>query len=490
MDSPIIFGLFEGWHPDTASGRPIFLQLSEKIMQLIKDGQLSHRQKLPSTRLLAAQLNINRLTVGKAYDELSLQGWLDAKVGSGTFVSADTTTGQGIDWSGGQESSAVTGTDVPIHKYISVPHVTEHHGLHLDDGFPDPRITPLKEFQRCCHNQLNRSGLYEKFGRYTPPQGSAYYRETLSKYLHETRALPTSEEQILSVSGTVMALHLIAQTLLRPNDVVALGIPTWGRAEQNFRHAGANVRGISVDEQGIIVEEFEQLLQNCPIKMLYLTPHHHYPTTVTLSLDRRLRLLELAHRYGFWIVEDDYDFDFHFALRPILPLASADRHGHVIYCGSFSKSLSPAFRNGYVVASDKVIYELAKLRSIVDRQGNPVIDHAFADLIEDGTMQRFHRKALTIYRKRRDFLCEMLDSEFSGLVQYNKPQGGLAVWTQFDAAFPVDEIAAKAFVKGLYISDGRAHRYPGYAQNAIRLGFASCTEEEIAASLRMLKSVM
>src|SRR5690606_38641363 len=136
--------------------------------------------------------------------------------------------------------------------------------------------------------------------------------------------------------------------LLQVGDVVAAGVPGWRRAEANFRHAGARFIGIPVDEEGIQVDALEQICQSTKIRLLYVTPNHHYPTTVSLPMDRRLRLLELADRYGFIIFEDDYDFDYHYKHRPILPLASADQGGMVIYCGSFSKTFTPAFRLGYL----------------------------------------------------------------------------------------------------------------------------------------------
>lgn len=224
--------------------------------------------------------------------------------------------------------------------------------------------------------------------------------------------------------------------------------------------------------------------------MVYVTPHHHYPTTVPLRIDRRLELLHLAYEQGFIIFEDDYDFDFHYRNRPLLPLASADEQGMVIYCGSFSKNFSPAFRMGYLAAPENVIEHLSKVRVLLDRQGDHILDNAMGELLQDGTIQRYLRKTLSVYRERRDTFCRLLTNELKDAVQFDIPEGGLSVWARFAREIAVDKLARKALQKGLYISNGTAHRYPNLSPNAIRLGFASSTPEEIAASIDILKQVI
>ncbi|MEF9478696.1 PLP-dependent aminotransferase family protein [Chryseobacterium sp. 1B4] len=201
-------------------------------------------------------------------------------------------------------------------------------------------------------------------------------------------------------------------------------------------------------------------------------------------------MLRLANEYGFIIFEDDYDFDFHYSRRPLLPLASADENGMVIYCGSFSKSFSPAFRMGYLVASENVIKHLSNIRVLLDRQGDHILDNAIADIINDGTVQRYTRKALSIYQGRRDHFCNLLKSELNKAIDFSVPEGGMTVWTEFDKSINLEKLAAYAYSKGLYISDGSLHRYEGYDQNAIRLGFASSTIDQLERSVEILKGLI
>ena len=492
MDSPIIENLLSDIPISPSSSRAVYLQLSDGILLLIRQGKLRTGQKLPSSRDIAKLLGMNRITISKAIEELQMQGWLESFVGRGTFVSSHIPelSPEKLQEVVNHKGIKTAGFDINEKLYLCNPYSVPSSELHLDDGFPDPKLAPLKELYRAYRNQLTRSGLYEKFGGYSFPDGSEFYKTILSRHLNETRGLKTSMNNILSVRGTLMGINLVCTALISPGDVVVSGIPGWQRAEHNFIHAKANPIGIPVDEYGLCVDELKKICKRTKVRMVYATPHHHYPTTVSLRIDRRLELLRLANEYGFIIFEDDYDFDFHYNHSPLLPLASADENGMVIYCGSFSKSFSPAFRMGYLVASENVIEHLANIRILLDRQGDHILDNAIADIINDGTVQRYTRKALSIYEGRRDHFCDLLKTELGNAVDFSVPEGGMTVWTTFDKNINIERLAKQAFSKGLYISDGSLHRYPGYNQNAIRLGFASSTTDQLNRSVEILKRLI
>ncbi len=492
MSSPIITSLFSRIRLKPGAERPLYLQLSDAILALIRTGQLKSGQQLPSSRALSGLLSINRITISKAFEELQLQGWLEGFVGRGTFVAAHIPEEQAKRPGNPTVASArkVAGFAIDASRYAANPYFIPKAVLHLDDGYPDPRLAPLQEIYRAYRNQLSGSGLYRKFGGYSFPDGPEYYKDALSGYLNETRSLKTTSRNILSVRGTLMGVNLVCNALIRRGDIVVSGIPGWQRAEHNFIHAGAKHLGIPVDDHGLVVTALEQICKRKKVRIVYVTPHHHYPTTVSLRIDRRLELLRLAERYGFIIFEDDYDFDFHYSRRPLPPLASTDENGMVIYCGSFSKSFSPAFRAGYLVAPENVINHLANVRILLDRQGDHILDHALATLLNDGTLQRYARKALKAYEERRDHFCSLLQAELGAKVTFNIPEGGMTVWTRFARRFDPGMISRKAYEKGLYLSDGSMHRYPGYDENAVRLGFASATPEELDRSVAILKTVL
>ncbi|MNJ88793.1 HTH-type transcriptional regulator NorG [compost metagenome] len=492
MDSPILHKLFEDIQIDHDAESPVFLQLADGIVGLIRTGRLKAKDKLPGSRDVASILRINRITVKKAFEELTIQGWVESSVGRGTFVAGhiENKVPIPLDINISADAGKKAGFVIKQANYLSsvedivVPH------LHLDDGYPDPRLAPLKELYRAYRNQLTRSGLYNKFGSYGNPAGSNYYRQTISDYLNASRGLKTTANNILSVRGTLMGINLVCSALIEQGDVVVSGVPGWLRVEHNFIHAKARHIGIPVDEHGISVSELKAVCQKHRVRLVYVTPHHHYPTTVSLRLDRRLELLRLANEYGFIIFEDDYDFDFHYKQRPLLPLASADENGMVIYCGSFSKSFSPAFRMGYLVASEDAITHLSKVRVLLDRQGDHILDNAMADIITDGTIQRYVRRTLPVYEHRRDLFCGLLQQHLKEFVSFQVPEGGMSVWTVFNKSVDLLELVKRAYQKGLLLSDGDVNVYPQLSLNALRLGFASSTEEELTISVEMIAGLL
>lgn len=443
---------------------------------------------------MADSLSVHRKTVVRAYEELLAQGWLESRIGTGTFIAAHFPEIK-------QERSSLAkplknndankkaGFIFDKNPHLNRAVIKNNIKLHLDDGFPDPRLAPLEELSRAYRSQLLTGNQYLRLG-YGDTAGSYWLRKELSAYLNETRGLKTTPENILITRGTVMGLYLASTGLLKKGDSVVLGDLSWSSATGNFLQAGANVIKLPVDGFGIDVELLEKICRKQPIRMVYLTSHHHYPTTVALRADRRITLLQLAKKYGFVIFEDDYDYDFHYLSKPLLPLAGADRSGMVLYCGSFTKAISPAFRVGYLVGSEDVIIHLAQLRRIIDRQGDTMLENAMAELLQNGIIQRHLRKSLRTYRTRRDYFCDLLKTELAGYLHFQKPDGGMAVWTEFDKKVNLKELAEKALQNDLYFSDGYEYNPPAEIRNTTRLGFASSTTGELEQCVEILKKLL
>ncbi|GAB3723415.1 PLP-dependent aminotransferase family protein [Spirosoma lituiforme] len=481
---------------DKTSRLPIFVQLSNQLGQLIRAGTLLPGQRLPGTRQLAGLLGVNRQTVVAAYDEGMAQGWLESRAGSGTYVASHLPDVKPQPLLADDEplvpnkaADGQPGYAFERINFLARPVLTTQSGLHLDDGFPDSRLAPMPELSRAYRSYFNWGNPQQHFG-YGDTKGHLLLREQLSRHLNETRGLQTTPNNMLITRGSIMGLHLASQVLLRPGDVVVTGETTWAGALMNFQKAGARILTVPVDEHGIDLDKLAEYGERQPIRMVFVTPHHHYPTTVTLHPGRRVRLLQLADQYGFAILEDDYDYDFHYLSRPILPLASADRQGMVVYVGSLTKSVAPAFRIGYVVAPSALIDELARFRRIIDRQGDPMLEFAIGQLFKTGDLKRHLRKALRVYHTRRDHFCALLANELPDAVQFTRPDGGLAVWAHFDPAIDMDAMARWAAQEGLTLSSGVTHNPPGQRLNCTRLGFASSSEEELDRSVRVLKKVI
>ena len=476
---------------ERSAPEPVYVQLANQIMRLLSEGSLQAGQQLPSTRLLAESLQIHRKTVIRAYDELLAQGWLESHSGSGTFAAEHLPGAQP------QKLGRAVKTD-PAQKAGFSLTPLPHLGLgfqknrctyHLDDGYPDPRLAPLADLSRAYRSQLLVGDRYRKLG-YGDPKGSVWLRENLASYLTETRGLSITADNILITRGTVMGVYLAGAGLIQPGDQVITGESGWSAADATFIQSGAKITHIPVDQYGIQVDQIESICQKSAVRLVYITSHHHYPTTVALRADRRIQLLRLAEKYGFIIFEDDYDYDFHYDNKPLLPLASADQSGMVLYCGSFTKTISPAFRVGYLVGSADVISHLAKLRRIIDRQGDTMLENAIAELLQNGIIQRHLRKSLRVYRQRRDLLCSLLKDQLADYTSFEVPDGGMAVWTNFDASINLSVLAEKALKKDLYFAGGIPHRAPAAPWNATRLGFASSSESELVRSVGILTELI
>jgi GntR family transcriptional regulator/MocR family aminotransferase len=262
--------------------------------------------------------------------------------------------------------------------------------------------------------------------------------------------------------------------------VIAVEELGYRQAWRAFEEAGARLHPVPVDANGLVVAA----LPAC--RAVYVTPHHQYPTTVTMSPARRLSLLAAARSRGLAILEDDYDHEFHFDGRPVAPLAANDPGGNVIYIGTLSKVLAPGLRLGFVAAPERVIERLAQLRGIFDRQGDHIVEHAVAELIEDGELQRHTRRARRNYAERREALVATLARELPGVLEVAPPAGGITVWARVADAISVERWRQGALAEGVAIATGRDFDHDGRVRPFIRLAFARYTPAEMADSIRRL----
>lgn len=456
-----------------SSERPVYLQLCDAVITEIKHGIIKPGTKMPGTRHLAEELSLNRQTVVKAYDELYAQGWFELVRSKGTFVSEqlpDVKPRRLVAEKNEPVVAGKTGFSFKINTDIHPPSKPNRHIMGFHDG-PDVRMVPAELLSRGIRSVLKR-----KSGRlllsYIDPEGNQFVRKAISDYLNSSRGLQTDEGNLIITRGTQMAMFLLTHVLFSKDDLVVTAGVGFRYAELTFMQAGVKIVRVPVDEEGIDVDAVEALCKRKKIRALYVTSHHHYPTTVTLCASRRMKLLHLSELYKFIIIEDDYDYEFHYESSPILPLASADRAGMVVYIGSFSKTISPAIRMGYVAAPPNLIRELAKLRMLVDTQGEAVMEHVIAELLNEGEIRRHMKKALKVYRERRDFMCGTLKKELGGLVDFTIPQGGLSIWTKFADHIPVPELSRQLFKKEVALSPGLLHDISaGKRLNSTRLGF-------------------
>ncbi|MVN77493.1 aminotransferase class I/II-fold pyridoxal phosphate-dependent enzyme [Hymenobacter sp. HMF4947] len=463
-------------------------QLSTALMSLIQQGIIPAGTRLPGARTLAALLHVHRQTVAGAFEELAAQGWLELRPARAPVVSQQLPEVHAQPLASGPPHVAHrAGFAFRARSAAAEPWPTPSTQW-LDDGSPDSRLAPLaalaRNYRRATHHLLHPTYL-----GYTDPNGSRRLRQQLSQYLRATRGVPADPEHIFTTRGSIMGLYLLAQLVLEPGDTVVVADYGYRSVETIFGQCGAQLQRAGLDEQGVVVDDVAALCQRHRVRLLYLTPHHHYPTTVTLSAARRMQLLHLAEVHDFIILEDDYDFDYHYESSPILPLASADRQGRVLYVGSLSKALSPAVRLGYVVAPPDIIAALGPLRRLVDRQGDALLEEAVAELLAEGELTRHLKRARQHYQQRRDACCQLLRTELSAWLSFSVPAGGLAIWGCWRADIDLPLVVAHGRRLGLAFSDGMRHQGPTGAWG-LRLGFASLTVEEMRQRMEVLKQAL
>ena len=470
---------------------PIYLQIANAISLEIKKGHLGPGVKLPGTRQLSELLDVHRITVVRAYEELDAQGWIELRPSQGSYTSSKLPEINPRRLNGQQRPhsfATATGYTIPENKIIKDPATPNRHITGFHDG-PDPRLIPVDEIAKAFRSVLLKK-VNLKYTSYVEVAGVTRFRNILSNYLNDSRGLQTTFENILITRGSTMGLYLLTSVLFKKGDAVVVADPNYYYADRTFMNAGMDLIRVPVDEDGIDVDAIETLCKRKKIKALYVTPHHHYPTTVTLCAARRIRLLSLAETHGFIIIEDDYDYDYHYNSSPILPLASSDTRGMVIYIGTLSKTISPGMRTGYVIAPTNLILELGRLRQIIDTQGDPILELALCDLFEDGTIKRLMKKSLHEYRLRRDFLCDNLSKRFGDIIDFRVPDGGLAVWARFDPAIPLPTLSERMKSQGIILPNGMIHNNSKTSLNATRLGFGWMNLEESAKALDILQKTI
>ncbi len=455
----------------------IYLQIADAIIKDIQSGRLKAGDALPGSRNLAQLLKVNRNTVVEALNVLIIEGWLISKERQGTFV-AETLP----DFKSVQKNKPT----------IFSEKRTSNKSLHLqfDDGSPDSKIAPVTELARAYRQIFNQKAKWQMMG-YGNELGDLKFRQSIVQMLNHQRGMQVNEQSICITRGSQMAMYLTAQCLFSEDDYVIVENPGYKPAWAVFEHAGAKLLPAGVDKNGLLIEEVVSYLKSgINIKAIYVTPHHQYPTTVTLSLKRRLELIQLSNEYNFTIIEDDYDNEFHFGYRPILPLSSFTELKNFVYIGSMSKVVAPALRIGYLASNDYTLIEkIAHLRKIIDVQGDSIMEEAVLQLIKEGTIKRHIKKATNHYKAKRDFMTTMLNKHLSKKAIYVIPEGGLAFWIIPSKQVNWNQTSKKLKSKGITIITPDTYSFDK-SVNGIRLGYGSLSKDELEEGIIALSKLL
>lgn len=446
------------------------------LLDAIRSGRLGTGDRLPASRDLAGDLGVSRNTVATAYERLVAEGYLEARVGAGTFV-----TGVAATVRPSRRGAALRPrrgwrfTALPVSGQAPKP----AHDFRV--GIPDASLFPFDTWRRLVAAEL-RAGAHSP-GTYADPAGHPPLREAIVRYLALSRGVAADAGEVLVTHGTQQALDLIARVLVEPGDVVAVEDPGYPFARELFASYGAHVVPVPVDVDGLVVERIPERA-----RLVFTTPSHQFPLGPPLSLDRRLALLEFADRHRVAVIEDDYDSEFRFTERPLETLYALDGAGRVIYVGTFSKSLVPALRAGYLVAPPTLLPALRGARQLADGYGAIPDQAALGHLLADGLLARHLRRAGTVYGERRALTIAGIETLLAEHLELVPSAAGLHVATLFrdlrrdDAA--VVELAATEGVAVEALSSYGGDR-PGLV-----FGYGAAETASITPGLERLRTLL
>ncbi len=483
--------LFEQTHEASA---PLRERLCTALRLAIIQGILPPLQRLPSSRLLASDLRISRITVEAAYGQIEAEGYITRQVGKGTFVSDHFPQSRPRRLSSSHTSTGATqqtAQKTPLSSRGAAIIATGGcqdplSPLPFAAGSPDLRAFPVKTWRQLTNKAL-RLKSDALFG-YGDPQGYLPLREAVAGYLQQSRGVKCCAEHIVITTSSQQALQLLATLLIDEGEPVWTEQPGYLGARNAFTSAGARLCGIPVDEQGMRFDD------SAPApKLIYLTPSHHYPSGVSLSLSRRIALLDYAKRHQSWIIEDDYDSELHYDGRPFPAMQGLDNHNQVIYLGTFSKVLFPSLRVAYVVLPPGLVQPMTQLRTVYDGHTSQLMQAVTAEFIQQGHFVAHLRYMRQLYQSRRDHLLAQINQKLAHWMQPQPAAGGLqlSVRLPHGQEEPLTEQALKLGV----ITPGLSALYLPQTpiESATRdgwlLGFSALTPAEITAAIDRLTRI-
>ncbi|HEY3383442.1 MAG TPA: PLP-dependent aminotransferase family protein [Vicinamibacterales bacterium] len=403
----------EGLWLDRTARATLQDQLARQIKELIQRGVIAPGEALPSTRELATGLKVSRNTAVYAYDRLTSEGYLESLSRSGVFVSSSITLSRHSKWPPGSMSTSLRSRVAPLAIQLGAP-------APFRPCQPDVALFPLLIWNRMRGRILRREGRNVLHYQAACISGLPALRENVAAYLRDSRGVRCDGRQVVITSGSQQALFILATLLLRPSDQVYMEDPGYVEARLAWQSAGARIRPGIVDEQGLRLPG----TRAGRVSLIYTTPSRQFPTGVSLSLARRLALIDFAGRTKSWVIEDDYDSELRYSAPPLPSLQSLDRSGRVIYVGTFSKLLFPSLRLGYAVIPEPLLDGFNELKHLIDDH-LPLIDQAtLAEFLESGAFYSHIRRCRKAYAERQALFLRLFKASDLPL-RFEHTDGGM-----------------------------------------------------------------
>jgi GntR family transcriptional regulator/MocR family aminotransferase len=463
-----------------AGDGPMYLRLYRGLRDAIRAGRVPPKSVLPSTRHLADELKLSRNTVLRAYEQLIAEGFAVARHGGGTFVAEDIVSERRpssqvtpIALAAGGRRIVDAAAANPFAAFAGLPRV--HYDFLF--GVPDSTLFPIAEWRKSMSRCIDRAS--KRALAYDAPSGAPRLRELVAAHLIKHRGVRCDRGQVVIVGGAQQAFDLLARVLVEPGDPVLVEDPCYPAIRSILQAAGASLVPAPVDGEGIDLSLADARRDSC--RVAYVTPSHQFPSGAVMSSARREALLAWAERTGAIVIEDDYDSDFRHAGKPIQALQGLDTTGRVVHVGTFSKSLFPSLRLGYLVAPPSLVRPLVAAKWITDWSSSLLLQNALADFIERGLFTRHLKRSSAVYARRRDALVAALDRELGSAAVVAGGQAGmhLLVWLPRVSTEELDAAIVRARDLGVGVYSVAMFYATPPPRAAIVLGYAGLPEQHI-----------
>jgi GntR family transcriptional regulator/MocR family aminotransferase len=468
----------------------LYAAVYRTIRTAILEGHLPSGSRLPSTRILASDLSVSRNTIESAYAQLEAEGFTGRRVGSGTYVQPTALL----------PKLPNRRRQTPQRILSPKENLSERGNLvRLTGGCPEPRVVrpfsggvpaldafPVELWQRLCSRRLRSLGA-DSLG-YANPQGVEGLRTAIAQYVATARGVKCAAEQVIILTSSQQGLDLCVRLLTDPGDSVWLENPGYLGARNAFLAAGAKVVPVPVDADGLQVSA--GVKQAPKARLAYVTPSHQYPTGATLSLRRRIELLDWADAAQAWVIEDDYDSEFHYSDRPIAAIQGLDPHQRVIYVGTFSKVMFPGLRIAYMVLPRPLVDSFVTARTVLDGHSSAFFQSVLADFMDNGHFAAHIRRMRLLYRARRDFLLNVAKGSLSKWITFGISDGGLQVLAYAKSAIADETFSKKAEAHGLDLPPLSKLYLSQPVRHGWLVGFAGLTPELIASGSNLFSRLL
>ena len=475
---------------------PLYQQLYTHLQTAVLTGDLKPGMRLPSTRALAILLNVSRHTILKAFQQLIAEGYLDGMVGNGTFVAR--ILPEHLLTSPQHKDFVETSLAEPDKPRFSEQAALQLTAPRMPMATPDPFSVPPRPFRfgvpalqsfpyKLWSRLLIRQARRLSASAFTYQHAAGYLplREAIAAHITVSRGVHCTPEQIIIVSGAQAGLDLAARLLINAGDPVWMEDPGYLKARAAFLGSGAKIIPVPVDQEGLVVKT--GIARAPQAHLVYLTPSHQFPLGVTLSLARRIALLDWARSVDAYILEDDYDSEFHYTRRPLPALQGLDNDGRVIYIGTFSKVLFPALRLGYLILPPSLVESFRTVRNLIDTHPPMLEQSVLADFIVDGHFTRHLRKMRSLYAERRAALIEAAREINLGI---HPPEAGMHCIGWLPEGMDALSLAREAAIQGVDLAPVSHFSIEPLARDGVLLGYSDYSVEQIQDGMRRLAKAM